>query len=151
MSIKTRHKFGTNARHVFLILFPFFFVFCTQWLSSLTPGKTMPGDNGDSRFNLIILEYVHRSIFVNQSNVFDLPFYFPFQSVGGFSDLHIGSIFGYALPRLLGFGMFASMQEWVAIGCLQPNHEFRLPVLISRNTKKRFHQISQIHLLQCPK
>ena len=116
--MKTRRYFRINLRRFILIMFPFTIVFSSQWLSSLTPGQSMPGDNGDSRFNLIILEYVYQSIFVNQTDVFDMPFFYPFQSVGGFSDLHVGSVVGYALPRLFGFGIFVSMQIWVAIGCL---------------------------------
>jgi hypothetical protein len=107
-----------RLREVLIVLVPFVFIFSIQWLPSLTPGQTMPGDNGDSRFNLIVLENVYRALFIDNGNVFELPFFYPFHSVGGFSDLHIGSIFAYAIPRLFGIGFFASMQIWVGVGCL---------------------------------
>jgi hypothetical protein len=101
-------------------LFPaiaFFVVFWFQWLPSLTPTRTMPGDTGDNRFNLLMLEHAFQVINGNAS-LFNPTFFFPFKFVGGFSDLFVGSLPAYAIPRFLGFGMFISMQFWVVVGLL---------------------------------
>ena len=79
----------------------FTIVLLAQWGSSLIPPKVMPGGIGDSRFNLLMLEHTYQSLKGNGS-LFDANFFFPFKLVGGLSDLHIGSVVAYAIPRLAG-------------------------------------------------
>ena len=106
-----------KKREYFFPAIAFFVVFWFQWLPSLTPTRTMPGDTGDNRFNLLMLEHAFQVINGNAS-LFNPTFFFPFKLVGGFSDLFVGSLPAYAIPRFLGFGMFISMQFWVVVGLL---------------------------------
>ena len=95
----------------------FTIVLLAQWGSSLIPPKVMPGGIGDSRFNLLMLEHTYQSLKGNGS-LFDANFFFPFKLVGGLSDLHIGSVVAYAIPRLAGINWYWSMKIWIVCGLI---------------------------------
>jgi hypothetical protein len=112
-----RGRITLKHREFLFAGFAFFAIFWFQWLPSLTPTRTMPGDAGDNRFNLLMLEHAFQALQGNAS-LFNPTFFFPFKFVGGFSDLFVGSLPAYAIPRFLGLGMFISMQFWVLVGLL---------------------------------
>ena len=88
-----------------------------QWGDALIPKHTIPGDYGDSRLNMILLENSFQSI-KHLSNPFQTNFYFPYKDIGGFSDIHLGSLPVYAVFRLLGLGTFGAMQAWIIAAIL---------------------------------
>ena len=77
----------------------------------------IPGDAGDGRFNLYILEHVSR-YFLNPTALWNPGFFYPIKGVGGFSDLHLGSFYFYGFGRLFGYSPFVSMQLWMVTGIL---------------------------------
>lgn len=102
----------------------FLWLFYYQWAPALIPTlivpphhATIPGDAGDSRFNLLMIEHTFQWL-LGREDLFSPPFYFPLANVGGFSDLHVGSVLAYAPWRLIGLDMFISLQLWVALGLL---------------------------------
>ena len=88
-----------------------------QWGPSLIPGRSILGDYGDSRFNMLMLENSFKRI-LDLKNPFETYFYFPLENIGGLSDLHLATVPFYGFFRLLGFGMFVSMQAWVITGLI---------------------------------
>jgi hypothetical protein len=81
-----------------------------------TTGREIPGDLGDARFNLALLEFFYRTLlaaFADRSTDFlDAPFYYPWPRVTNFSDTHWGDAEFYALIRALGVDLIASFQLW---------------------------------------
>lgn len=72
----------------------------------------MPGDLGDTRFNLFVLEHCHQ-FFTGQVNAFwNAGFMYPEAEVISFSDNLLGSAPFYSVFRLLGFGIFSAFQLW---------------------------------------
>ena len=85
------------------------------WGRVLPPFGDIPGDIGDSRFNLYVLEHGFQWLGGSKS-LWDMEFFYPLKGVGSFSEMHIGSLIFYAIPRLAGFDMYLSMQIWFMAG-----------------------------------
>ena len=83
-------------------------------------GRGMPGDLGDSRFNLSLLEFFYRTLLAalhgHAANFLDAPFFYPWPRVTNFSDTFWGDAEIYALFRALGVGPLASFQAWFVAG-----------------------------------
>lgn len=73
----------------------------------------LPGNLGDMRFNLYILEHNHL-FFTGQlsTSYWDAPFMYPVKNIITFSDNLIGSAPLYSLPRIIGFRAETSFQIW---------------------------------------
>lgn len=78
----------------------------------------LPGDLGDTIFNLYILEHFYQFILGNVDSFWSAPFYFPYQNTIAFSDSHLGSAPIYSLLRILGLKQTLSLQFWIIIGYL---------------------------------
>jgi hypothetical protein len=74
--------------------------------------KFFPGDLGDGRFNLYLLEHAYKFFTGEISNFWDAPFMYPESNVISFSDNLLGSTPLYSLFRLLGFDVYLSYQLW---------------------------------------
>jgi len=109
--------FWLKYRNLAISYFCFTIVLLAQWGSSLITPKVMPGGIGDSRFNLLMLEHTYQSL-KGDGSLFNANFFFPFKLVGGLSDLHIGSVVAYVIPRLAGINWFWSMKIWIVCGLI---------------------------------
>jgi hypothetical protein len=69
----------------------------------------IPGDKGDSRLLIFILEHWHRT-FTGQENWLDLKMFYPAKNILGYSDVLFLLALPYSLFRLLGFDYFSSYQ-----------------------------------------
>ena len=85
-------------------------------------GGTMPGNLGDGRFNLAVLEFFYRTLVAalhgHPANFADAPFFYPWPRVTNFSDTFWGDGEVYALVRAAGIGPLASFQAWFVAGFL---------------------------------
>jgi hypothetical protein len=80
--------------------------------------RTVPGDLGDARFNLYILEHTFRWINHRGLSYISPGMFYPYPGTMFFSDTHIGSVLFYILFRGLGISDFTSFILWFFIGYL---------------------------------
>lgn len=89
-------------------------------LHPYTTGREMPGDLGDARFNLALLEFFYHSVVRamggHSADFANAPFFYPWPSVTNFSDTFWGDAGVYALVRALGVGEIAAFQIWFVAG-----------------------------------
>jgi len=89
-------------------------------LHPYTVGRALPGDLGDSRFNLSLLEFFYRTLISalhgRPFSFVDAPFFYPWPRVTNFSDTFWGVAEIYALFRALGMDPIASFQGWFLAG-----------------------------------
>jgi len=81
----------------------------------ITGGDGIPGDLGDSRFNLLVLEHGYQS-FVR--GTYDWPSpgqFYPATETLGWSDTHLGTLPLFAIPRLLGLSPERALQFWFLV------------------------------------
>ncbi|MGH7049096.1 MAG: DUF7024 domain-containing protein [Acetobacteraceae bacterium] len=83
-------------------------------------GGAMPGDLGDARFNLAVLESftrtLHRLFDGRSADFLAAPFFYPWPRVANFSDTFWGDGWVYALARALGTGELGAFRAWVLVG-----------------------------------
>ncbi len=83
-------------------------------------GQAMPGDLGDARFNLAVLEFFYRNLAAllhgRPTGFLNAPFFYPWPKVTNFSDTFWGDGETYALARALGAGELASFRAWFVAG-----------------------------------
>lgn len=72
-----------------------------------------PGDLGDARFNMYILEHAHKFFTGNIENYWSAPFMYPEKEVITYSDNLLGSAPIYSFFRILGYDLITSFQFWV--------------------------------------
>jgi hypothetical protein len=85
------------------------------WRGVLPPFGDIPGDIGDTRFNLYVLEHGFQWV-SGQSSLWHMDFFYPLKGVGSFSDMHLGSLIFYVIPRAVGFDLYYSLQIWLLFG-----------------------------------
>ena len=85
------------------------------WGRVLPPSGLIPGDIGDSRFNLYVLEHGYQWM-IGSGSLWNMDIFWPIHGAGAFSDMHLGSLIFYAFPRILGLDMYVSMQVWFMVG-----------------------------------
>ena len=85
------------------------------WGRVLPPSGLIPGDIGDSRFNLYVLEHGYQWM-VGSGSLWNMEFFWPIKGAGAFSEMHLGSLIFYVFPRILGLDMYISMQVWFMAG-----------------------------------
>jgi len=73
----------------------------------------IPGDFGDARFNMYILEHGHNFLRGEVDSFWDADFLYPSESVVAFSDNLLGTMPVYSLFRLLTFDNYTSFQLWI--------------------------------------
>lgn len=83
-------------------------------------GSAMPGDLGDARFNLAVLEFFYRTLLAflhgRPASFVNAPFFYPWPKVANFSDTFWGDGEVYALARGLGCSELAAFRIWVVLG-----------------------------------
>jgi hypothetical protein len=115
---ETRRRLSWSADLLAAILFLALGVWVV--LHPFTTGREMPGDIGDPRFNLSMLEFFYRTLvdFLHgrPADFVDAPFFFPWPRVTNFSDTFWGDAEVYAFLRAFGFGLFTSYRIWFLTG-----------------------------------
>ena len=72
----------------------------------------VPGDLGDSRFNMYVLEHGYRWLIGLDPSFWSAPFYYPAPKVISYSDNHLGTLLFYSGFRLLGQDRETAFQLW---------------------------------------
>lgn len=75
-----------------------------------------PGDLGDARFNLYVLEHTFQWLRGDVPSYVSPQIFYPFPGSLFFSDSHAGTAFVYALFRAAGISKFSSFTLWAAVG-----------------------------------
>ena len=84
-------------------------------------GRDIPGDLGDSRFNLALLEFFYHTLRAalhggRAADFLNAPFFYPWPRVTNFSDTFWGDAGVYAFARGLGVGQLRAFQVWFVAG-----------------------------------
>jgi hypothetical protein len=80
--------------------------------------RTVPGDLGDARFNLYILEHTFKWMGDRGLSYISPAIFYPYPGTMFFSDTHIGSVPFYIIFRALGISEFTSFTLWFYTGYL---------------------------------
>ncbi len=75
----------------------------------------IPGDLGDARFNMYILEHGYQYITIQVKELWDVQFMYPAHNILAYSDNLLGSMPLYALFRLLHIDRETSFQLWIIV------------------------------------
>jgi len=71
----------------------------------------------DVKFNMYILENGFKWL-SGEASLWNPTFFWPNKGMAGLSDLHLGGLFLYSIPRFMGIDRFHSMQIWMISGVL---------------------------------
>jgi hypothetical protein len=71
-----------------------------------------PGDLGDARLNIYILEHAHRFLTGRTESLWNAPFMYPEPNVITYSENFVGTAPFYAIFRMAGFDRITSFQWW---------------------------------------
>ena len=82
----------------------------------LSGTRNVPGDFGDSRFNIFVLEHVFRWLTGSEASLFSPGIFFPYPLTLAFSDMHFGTEIFYAAFRLAGFDPYDAFNLWFVLG-----------------------------------
>ena len=74
--------------------------------------KFFPGDLGDARFNIYLLEHVHQYFTGQVDDFWNAPFMYPEEEVISYSDNLIGSAPFYSIFRICNIDRETSFQLW---------------------------------------
>ncbi|MEY4873748.1 MAG: hypothetical protein RJB41_450 [Actinomycetota bacterium] len=85
------------------------------WARVLPPFGQLPGDIGDTRFNMYALEHSYQWL-IGNSSLWNMQMFWPLNGTSAFSEIHLGSVIFYSVPRLLGLERYEAMQVWFASG-----------------------------------
>lgn len=99
-------------RLIGLIFACFFVPFLLGPVANLEGLSRMPADLGDPRLNNYFLESIYQYLLGRSDSLWNLPFFYPFPWVGGFSDNLFGASPVYLLSRFLGVASDTSFQIW---------------------------------------
>ena len=95
----------------------------------------LPGDLGDTRFNLFILEHCHQFFSGTVGEFWNAGFMYPEPEVISLSDNLIGSAPIYSLFRWTGFDIFSSFQFWaITLAVLNYTSAYLLCTYLSRKS-----------------
>jgi hypothetical protein len=84
----------------------------------LLVARQVPGDLGDARFNLYILEHIYQWLAGSESSLFSPEMFYPFPDTLFFSDTHAGSALVYSFFRALGISEYEAFDLWFFTGYL---------------------------------
>jgi len=76
----------------------------------------IPGDIGDARFNLYVLEHVYRWLVGKTHHFWSAPIFYPYPLAIAFSDNFLGDGTIYALARVAGMVPEDAFRLWYALG-----------------------------------
>ena len=85
------------------------------WARVLPPFGHLPGDIGDTRFNMYALEHSYQWL-IGNSSLWNMQMFWPLNGTSAFSEMHLGSVIFYSVPRLLGLERYEAMQVWFVSG-----------------------------------
>jgi hypothetical protein len=74
-----------------------------------------PGDLGDGRFNIYILEHAHQYFSGNLESFWSAPFMYPEKEIITFSDNLLGTAPIYSIFRVFGADIFTAFQFWFVV------------------------------------
>lgn len=74
-----------------------------------------PGDLGDGRFNIYILEHAHQFFSGNLDSFWSAPFMYPEKEIITFSDNLLGTAPLYSIFRVFGADIFTAFQLWFVL------------------------------------
>jgi hypothetical protein len=102
------------------VLLPVPILLALSWFTflgkNLSGATDVPGDLGDARFNIYILEHVYRWLTGAAPSLLSPPMFHPYPYTLGFSDNHVGSVVFYALFRVVGADPYDAFRGWFVIG-----------------------------------
>jgi len=75
----------------------------------------IPGDLGDGRFNVYILEHAHQYFSGNLDSFWNAPFMYPEKEIITFSDNLLGTAPLYSIFRVFGADIFTAFQLWFVL------------------------------------
>ena len=91
-----------------------------SWLVCFAPmyasAVDVPGNLGDARFNIYVLEHVYQWLIGRVPSLLSPPMFHPYPNTLGFSDNHAGSALVYAAFRALGSDPYQAYKGWLAAG-----------------------------------
>lgn len=73
----------------------------------------IPGDLGDTRFNIYVLEHGYQFLIGKHESYWNAPFMYPVKDVITISDNLLGVVPFYSAFRVSGFDLFTSFQLWI--------------------------------------
>lgn len=76
----------------------------------------LPGDAGDTRFNIYVLEHVWRWLTGEEPSLLSPRFFYPYPFALAFSDTHAGTAWAYMLFRLGGLDPYGALKGWFLLG-----------------------------------
>lgn len=74
-----------------------------------------PGDFGDNRFNMYVLEHGYQWLGGHVYSFWSAPFFYPTPNVTAYSDNHLGNLPFYVPFRLAGLDRENAFQAWMAL------------------------------------
>ena len=80
--------------------------------------ERIPGDLGDNRFNMVVLEHGYAWLTGKASSFWSAPFFYPAPKVIASSDAHLGTLPAFAALRLTGLSREDAFQAWMVLACL---------------------------------
>jgi hypothetical protein len=99
----------------------------------------IPGDLGDARFNMYVLEHGYRWLLRLDNSFWSAPFFYPASNVTTYSVNHLGTLLFYVAFRIFGASRESAFQYWALI-IFGLNYFLTLLVL----RKQNFHPIGAI-------
>lgn len=85
-------------------------------LANFVEPDRIPGDLGDARFNMFVLEHGYRWLTGQEPSFWHADFFFPTEdNTIAYSDSHIGNLPIYGALRILGLPYDRSFQAWIVI------------------------------------
>jgi len=110
------HSSSTRTHVASAILFV---TICLTILAGpLLLARQVPGDLGDARFNLYILEHIYQWLSGSAPSLFSPAIFHPFPDTLFFGDTHAGSALIYAFFRALGRSEYVAFDLWFLTGYL---------------------------------
>jgi len=78
--------------------------------------RDVPGDLGDARFNMFVLEHLHRWLTGREASLLSPGIFYPWPYTFAFSDMHLGSGLAYSALRLVGLNEYDALKGWIVVG-----------------------------------
>ena len=75
----------------------------------------IPGNLGDARYNMYVLEHGYRWLAHLDHSFWSAPFFYPAPNVVTYSDNHLGTFWFYSVFRMLGASRETAFQLWALI------------------------------------
>jgi hypothetical protein len=84
----------------------------------LQRGHSLPGDLGDARLNIYLLEHVFRWVTGQDASLWTAPLFYGYSYTFAFSSNHLGSFPFYFMGRIAGLDRETAFQVWYAVSFL---------------------------------